>query len=255
MNSKIKTAIKDIVHCKYIAEHFSHNHNQCSAIIDSQGVSSMDEFQLPEPFSGNIDTAKILVISSNPSIDKNPILDEREKYRTYKWDEPEVLDFFYNRFPRYINDKGSYLKNNGEYSSLPIRFECSIKARVSEILERDPKPGKDYCLTEIVHCKSQKEKGVNKAKDECTKLYLNKVFSLSNAKLIMVVGSHTRKLFTKFFNIEKDTTGKKIFGPLAIGNIDRMLLFIVHPAAHGGLKRLGEYLDKSEMDKIRKVME
>ena len=250
MDSKIETAIKDIVHCKYIAQHFSHTYNQCSTIINSQGVSNIDEFQLPEPFSGNIDTAKILIISSNPSIDKNPILNEREKYPLYKWAESDVLNFFYDRFPYYINDNGCFLKNNGYYSS-PIKYESSINARVSEILERRPIPGKDYCLTEIVHCKSQRQEGVKEAKDICTKLYLNKVFSLSNSKLIMIVGSHARNLFTKFFNIENVTIGKKIFGPLTIGNIDRMLLFIMHPAAFGGPRRLNIYLNKSEMEQIK----
>ena len=50
-------------------------------------------------------------------------------------------------------------------------------------------PGIDFCITELVHCKSRGEVGVSRAFPECAKLHLNKVITLSNACLIIVFGS------------------------------------------------------------------
>jgi hypothetical protein len=39
-----------------------------------------------------------------------------------------------------------------------------VRQRAIELLQRDVRPGVDYALTEIVHCKSKSENGVAEAK-------------------------------------------------------------------------------------------
>ncbi|HEY1976397.1 MAG TPA: hypothetical protein VGG89_07630 [Candidatus Baltobacteraceae bacterium] len=45
--------------------------NPCYSIVSKQGAASIDTFQLPEPWVGQIDVAPLLFVSSNPSIGKD----------------------------------------------------------------------------------------------------------------------------------------------------------------------------------------
>jgi len=63
----------------------------CSLIVSDQ-EAGLDEFQVPEPWSGHIASAPILFISSNPSISKE------EKYPVYSWSDEAMIDYFENRF-------------------------------------------------------------------------------------------------------------------------------------------------------------
>jgi hypothetical protein len=50
-------------------------------------------------------------------------------------------------------------------------------------------PGQDYALTEVVHCGSGVERGVDEALETCSSRYLKRVISLSPAKLLVLVGT------------------------------------------------------------------
>ena len=176
--------------------------SSCSLIVDSQKdheVEVKKDFQLPEPWTGDIINAPILVISSNPGYSKEEI------YPDFTWPKPMIADFFMNRF----QDRGSryswvydnkVLNNDGE-RGISVRYWSSIRARVKELLG-SAKPGIDYCITEIVHCKSSSEKGVENALPKCSDLYLERKIKISDAKFIIGVGEFVKKYFkeVKYIN-------------------------------------------------------
>jgi len=98
MDKNITELIKKITFCPNIIEHYNKKNNNCSEIIDSQNIQDKKHFQIPEPFSGEIDKAKILVISSNPSID----LTKTEIYPTYEWKDEDILNISSNFFTIFI---------------------------------------------------------------------------------------------------------------------------------------------------------
>ena len=57
----------------------------CYKIVANQ-EGDINSFSLPEPWNGDIINAKILFISSNPSID------EEEEFPTFLWDKKESFD-------------------------------------------------------------------------------------------------------------------------------------------------------------------
>jgi hypothetical protein len=64
----------------------------CGEIVRSQNVKGRKDFQVPEPWSGHLETAPILFLSSNPSIS------EDEQYPRLGWGDELIRDFFENRF-------------------------------------------------------------------------------------------------------------------------------------------------------------
>jgi hypothetical protein len=64
-----------------------------------------------------------------------------------------------------------------------------------ELLGREPAPGDDYALTEVVHCGSQGETGVAATLGTCTSRYLRRVLAVSPARVVVVVGATARGSF------------------------------------------------------------
>ena len=179
--------IQEITNCTHFCNLSKQedNKNCCSKIVDFQ-KSKKIEIQLPEPFSGDLYNAPILFISSNPSISREEI------YPTESWPKKMINDFFVNRFEN-RGEEASWVFNNkclnkNGRSIKSVKYWSSINKRAEEILERSAIAGKDYCITEIVHCKSWKEIGVELAKEQCKTLFLENLISKSNAKVIIAIG-------------------------------------------------------------------
>jgi hypothetical protein len=142
---------------------------------------------LPEPWCGDILNAPILVISSNPAIS------EKELYPDSTWSQKMINDFFVNRFKdrgkkySWVYDYRVLLRNG--IRGRKVSYWSCINNRIKEIIGRKPIPGIDFCITELVHCKSRDEIGVSKAFPECAKLHLKRVMALSNASFIIAFGS------------------------------------------------------------------
>jgi hypothetical protein len=87
--------------------------------------------QVPEPWNGNIETARILFLSSNSSIgrDENyPTFNRRIAGLSQGWTEGNTSNFFVNRF------KLPYVKNylypqqiGGEYTAGWVRFGLPLE--------------------------------------------------------------------------------------------------------------------------------
>lgn len=221
--------LHEITRCPLIQAWFAspQSPNPCSKIIAFQHEvhpESLDQHQVPEPWSGDLQRAPILFLSSNPSID------EQEEYPLWPWSDQWIEDFFVNRFgggrKQWIEDGIRKLQCDG--LRRPVRFWIEVRQRAIELLGEDVQPGSDYALTEVVHCKAKKETGVQKALPECAKRYLRSVVALSQARVIVVLGKIIRATLKREFGVPE---GQKVFGPALIEGYLRYIAFLPHPNA------------------------
>lgn len=237
--------------CSLIKQCQVHN---CSTIVGLQKDKGVD-FQQPEPWSGDIVNAPLLFISSNPSYS------EIELYPTQNWPDEMIADFFINRFKDRCKKYSWVFGNktlliNSQRSNF-IRYWSSIHNRAIELFGRDDiKQGIDYCITEIVHCKSQKESGVKKALPACASNYLEKKLVISGAQIIVVIGSIARDYF-KNHKKEKTFVKDKIE---YFNNINKNIpiIFLPHPNART-VKTFEQLLknktfDKATLDEYKKKL-
>lgn len=237
--------LHEITHCPRIQQWFDcpQCDNPCSKIISiqhSRHPDTLDQHQVPEPWSGDIEHAPILFLSSNPAIDENPSIKEREEFPLWSWPPKDIEDFFTHRYTgehkQWIKNGIYYLQQNGSYSRKYVRFWASVRKRAEELLpKKDVKEGVDYALTEVVHCKSKGEEGVEEALQECATRYLRDVVKLSRAKVIVVLGGPAREAVEgKFKNELKDEfrlSNGDAFGPLQIDERQTYIVFLPHPNA------------------------
>jgi hypothetical protein len=219
--------LREITRCPNIQQWLAspQSNNPCSKIISIQNSHSLADHQIPEPWSGDLEHAPILFLSSNPSIG------EAEEFPNWSWSDEWIEDFFVNRYgggrKQWIKDGKYPLKLDGSRGRA-VAFWVSVRKRAEELLEREVQDGVDYALTEVVHCKSRSEVGVREALGECAKRYLRRVVEVSEAKVIVILGSKIKETVKCEFSIpERDT-----FGPIQIGECQRYIVFLPHPNAH-----------------------
>ncbi|MEJ6467234.1 uracil-DNA glycosylase family protein [Fusobacterium ulcerans] len=240
-NEELMKIFEEIQCCENIKKYYNGETTNCDEIIKSQREKEED-FQLPEPWNGDIVNAPILIISSNPSFN------EKELYPTIKWKEEDRKDFYFNRFQSRWTKEEKYIKlRDGKYDKNWVRFWSSVKSRAKEIWTKgNISLGKDIALIEVVRCKSKEEKGVEKAISNCSRKFLDKTFSLSNSKVIICTGKRAETMIKEFYNLEN----KPYLENIIIGKRKRDLLFIPHPNARGQKKLSFLFLD-SEIEKIK----
>lgn len=218
----------------------------CHKIVCLQAGSS---FQVPEPWSGRIDSAPILFISSNPSIDRE------EKYPDESWEDSKAIDFFQERFtsPDGWVINGRALLRTG-LRSRGVSYWGHARNRTGEILQRKIKPGIDFALTEVVHCKSRKEQGVPEALNFCIERYLQRVLSISAARVLIIYGKHAKDAVRRRYAslMVPQPHGLSL---ASIGDIQRMLVFLPAPNERGSLKKLKANVGDEGLSMIRAHLE
>ncbi len=229
----------DIAECKNfltLTNTVNRNH-PCDEIIDFQrvqGAKVQNDFQIPEPWSGDIINAPILIISSNPAYSNI------ELYPNLSWPKPIIADFFINRFkdrgPKYSWVFNNKVLNKDGTRGRTVRYWASIRNRVKELLGYVPKPGIDYCITELVHCKSSQQIGVASALPECIKRFWVGKTSVSGAKVIIAIGSFVRN----YFNGQNNINGVPV-------------IYLPHPNAFQP-KKLSDHYTDDEIEELRKLL-
>ena len=165
--------------CKIIRSQFS-LYDYCTYTNFQNDCSNFkNNFQIPEPWSGHIDKAPLLFLGSNPSIDAY------EKYPRFgesccskQFNGKPLIDFYNNRF-----------ENNPEKNGWSDYWK-QVRSVASWLYCKNTiKPGCDYALSEVVHCKSKKQEGAEEALTECRKKYLECLLDISPAKVVVVFGA------------------------------------------------------------------
>jgi hypothetical protein len=193
----------------------------CRRIVEYQDVPS-PEFQLPEPWVGHIETAPLLFVASNPSIG-NDAHSLRCSTDQKIWESRVEL----------FDDSSGYTRR-GIYATYPdgtvekkhVRHWAFVRNRARELLQRAPRPGIDYALTEIAHCKTRDEIGVAQCAAFCAERYLKKIMNVAPAQLVVAMGFYAHREMRKLFGVPLDQKYAKLSN-------DRRIIFAPHSNFRG----------------------
>lgn len=122
---------------------------------DSKQEFSKSMFHVPEPWSGNLKTAEVLFVGSNPTID---LKEKFPKFESEKWPDYKVVDFFSNRLNNLENLKSKYWTWILKFAGCILGEIESVRAFKKNEEDKKRKIASRIALTEILHCKSKGEK-------------------------------------------------------------------------------------------------
>ncbi len=222
MNELQKALALQIMRCPIIAEAKGNSKFACSEIVNLQKPEA--GFQVPEPWNGNIN-APILFLSSNPGYNPD---EDTVTQDMLNLDEQIALNHFENRLTSEFKNK------SGQKVAFPDFFN-DIRAVASTILDHKADPQKDYCSTEIVHCKSNNEVGVGCAAMHCAERWLVQLLTTSEARIVILVGSKAQIYCKRYLNFEIN------YGQIVMRNIgDREFVFTSLYHNNARFKGVGE---------------
>lgn len=216
----------EICSCPNVKAARASDGHPCAEVVRSQEVATLNSFQAPAPWVGQIHRAPILFIGSNPSISHT------EHHPTWRKSGDFKIDYFERHFggggQAWTQDGVRTLQTDGTYSNV-VRFYSGARQHAAELLEREPEPGVDYAVTWVVRCKSTGEIGVGRTARECSTRYLRRTIQASSARLIVVLGKHARDGIADLFGIL--TGDAHVAGPVKVGRRERWFVSLPHPSA------------------------
>jgi uracil-DNA glycosylase len=236
----VRDVFDSIAYCKNVAlcQHGDASH-PCAKIVGSQHAPDND-FQLPEPWRGQIDKARILFVGSNPSIgdDRYALQSSPE---TQVWESQHLA--FGGASRPYVIDGIRTTTATGS-PDRAVRYWSSIRARARELIP-GAIPGQDYAISEIVHCKSRGEKGVAEAAQTCYDMHMSAVFSVAPARVVIVLGKFAKE------RLIGAVPAPLVPSQLKLGDRVRTLLFLPHPNARGVRKALAAHYARQDLEAIK----
>lgn len=203
-----------------------HQKEKFDDLRNEQVRFSKETFHMPEPWNGNLSTAEILFVSSNPSFNINettPELARKENKEVLPKiisdpdkDDPETkraLDEAENFFEsRFIDKETDSIRK--EYNSQTwkgiLRCAGYLLEETSSVeslgnIDDDQKRSiaSQIALTEVVHCKSTGEDGVEEAVKECYDKHTRAVIELflkspsEKPKKVVIMGEKAQRALSK----------------------------------------------------------
>ena len=172
-------------------------------IVQNQIDLGVKKMHLPEPWNGHISKAKILVVSSNPSIGVH------EDFPTKDWEDDEIIAFFENRFTESEEgNESNFWKGIAKYTTWI--FPEAKEMTTLEVLD------KYVAMTEIVHCKSKDEIGINECL-EFEKPFLSKILKEFKGDIVIFVGRFAKEYYASNKSLFSGTSFKiaEIYHPNA----------------------------------------
>lgn len=223
----------------------------CMTIVNHQRELGIEEPYVPVPWIGHIEMAPILFLSSNPSITGVEFAPKAS------WPDDEIIDFHANGFDEnrdrpWIIDGVRNLQKDGTYRKHAVRFWAAVRGRAAELLcvpKQRVRPGVDYALSEVVHCCSQQEAGVWDALGECADRYLEPLFDVAGARVVVCLGAHCERMVRERLKLANGS----LAGPLELGGHKRYLAFLPHPNAFKP-KTFAKCLTEPELSALRQAV-
>jgi hypothetical protein len=223
MDDVTKLAL-DISSCCEVSKALTDLNHPCHKVVDWQAkewspqVLQIENSRMhrPEAWTGDLSIARIVFLASNPSFN----LDESFPNWSNMWSQDQIVDFAKRRFIREgerffgaidsgPNRDKTYLESK-ELSENSVAYWREIRGRVAELLGKDVSEvsaHEDFVMTELVHCKSFKEIGVNESLGKCSSKFLHRIFELSQASHIVVMGKKPAQQLIKLFPEIPNTWG------------------------------------------------
>lgn len=211
-----KELLLSVARCSEITRALNDRSHPCHKVVSVQNQRSLQGFQLPEPWNGSIDQVPLLFVSSNPSYaphEMYPNGDEQE------WPDDLIVDFFTNRFG---GGRREWIRNGNRAQQVDGTFGEGkghtvfwprTKSIVADLFDREVIAGRDYAITEVVHCKSLNATGVPEAGNHCTALHLGRILRVSPASVIVVLGVKPNPYFKKCFRRRENRSWKRMAPP------------------------------------------
>jgi hypothetical protein len=241
--------IEEITHCPEVEAVWAGDElHPCRRVVTTQPADP-GRFQVPEPWAGHLHEAPILMISSNPSIS------EAEPYPTWDAATADRVGFFDDRFgdgPTQVRDgvRHPLIEQRADgswHSKNKVAFWRDCKANVEYLLQRPADPGVDYVMTEVVHCKSRREEGVDSALSLCVDRWLERVLAVSPAPAVVVLGQKAEEAIAAHLGVQL---------PLwqvveaTLGGRRRLVLNVRHPN-YFGRRKWQDHLSSEVLERLR----
>lgn len=242
----------EISRCEVLTATLRGEPTPCREVVGWHGLSCDGPRYVPEPWVGHLAEASILFVSSNPSTgERGQALNPAHRGDSTCTDEELFLasDHAFDEGPWpgvadaiYCRDK------DGQRIGRWVSYWAWNRRIARELLQREPAPGHDYALTEVVHCGSRGEYGVNDALPECARRYLRRVVRASAASVIVLAGSKAKQGFQSEVGIRLIDG---FYGPTEVEGRSRCVIALPHPNARGPLKGAAANLGEPTIEIVR----
>lgn len=214
-----------IAACEEVCVALDNGNHPCHSVVKWQSekweprVKSVQGSKMhrPEPWTGDLVSAPMIFLASNPSFGP----DENFPSWKDKWTDEMIADFGSHRFRNsFAEGYGAsdgptfqqadrYLDLHGEFSRSSVSHWQWVRRFASFVLDKDAddvSAHSDYVMTELVHCKSPHEEGVNRAMGRCKDKWFDQIMAISPAKLIFVAGVVAGKDFVDLYKNQIPST-------------------------------------------------
>lgn len=251
MASETRRLASDIIRCPVLSATLAGEGTACRSVVNWLGGKPGPRY-LPEAWNGHLAQAPILFISSNPGAGPRD-----DPLRPLVWMTSESSDEDVFQSTDAAFDKGQrpgiidgtrLVDKQGQRHGRPVRYWIWAKRMARELLGAEPLPGRDYALTEVVHCGSQHQVGVAEASATCSRLYLERVVTLSPAKLLVIAGVTARAVFEQQFGVSMD---RNAWGPGELMGHRRWVVALRHPNSRGNRWGLEHYIERATLAEMR----
>lgn len=207
-----------IASCEEVCVSLDNGNHPCHSVVKWQAEKwepkvravAGSRMHRPEPWTGDLASAPMIFLASNPSFGP----DENFPSWEGKWTSEMIADFGSHRFRNsFAEGYGAsdgptfaqadrYLDLHGEFSRSSVSHWQWVRRFASFVLDKDldeVSAHSDYVMTELVHCKSPHEEGVNRAMGRCKDKWFDQIMAISPAKLIFVAGVVAGKDFVDLY--------------------------------------------------------
>ena len=119
-----------ITRCPELALAQANANHSCAGVVGVQEGCSGGGYQVPEPWTGHIETAPIIFISSIPGIANN------EHFPRKDWSDANTIDFFQRRFDEDAGYTVQMPSESQHYQGLRRRWGTANRRTPCEVLEQ-----------------------------------------------------------------------------------------------------------------------
>lgn len=252
---EVERLADDIARCSELTRAYGEPGRPCHSIVHHQLPVEGGYRHVPEAWAGDLANARILFVSSNPSIStpERPEVGEDYPLAGFEdlavehplWPRARVNDFQTKRLDQsrampLVNRKAQFLCRDDAYrggdkataTKKSQSYWKNALEQASTLLGPSFDMSRDVCMTEIVHCKSKAESGVVQAAPTCADRFFHRILDLSTARLVVIVGRVARDIVVA--NADKWNVSNGSKWEVA-GEFGQLKSETFNPASHVGL--------------------